>query len=72
VGKSVLRISGNTVTAWITVPGSQQTSQAYEHLDADVIVGSLCVDAGGAEYGVASQANRAVIEQIMVTLRPIA
>ena len=72
VDKTTLTINGSIVTAWITAPNNQQGFPDYEYLDADVVVGSQCVDSGGAEYGVASQVNRTVIEQVMTSLRPTA
>jgi hypothetical protein len=68
--KKRLIINGVSVTAWLTAPNDLQTFPRYEYVDADVVVGSNCVDVGGAEYGVANYANLATILRIMVSVRP--
>ena len=61
-----LTINGGSVTAWFT-SGADPT---YQNVDADVVVGTSCVDVGGLELGVASSANRTMLENIMESVQP--
>jgi hypothetical protein len=65
-GTVVLTINSEAVTVWFTSDGDA----GDERIDTDVVVGTSCVDVGGAEDGVASRANRLTLEQIMSSVQP--
>ena len=65
-GTASLAINGEVVTVWFSSNGDP----TYEWVNADVVIGAACFDIGGVENGVASPANRLILEQIMSSVQP--
>ncbi|MGD0833701.1 MAG: hypothetical protein ABSA40_04640 [Candidatus Dormibacteria bacterium] len=61
VRRDAVTINGEPITAWVTA----DADTTYQYIDADVVVGGLCLDVGGQEFGVASSDNRGFLESIM-------
>lgn len=51
-----LVVNGMRVAVYVTAPATQGT-HGYQYFTADATFGSSCIELGGAEYGVASEAN---------------
>jgi hypothetical protein len=65
-----ITVNGKHATVYVTVP-STGVPRGYQYLNADVVVGTMCVDLGGAEYGVANASNVHALLQILATTRPV-
>lgn len=66
IGVDPFSVDGKHVTLYITTPDAS-TTRAFEFVNADAVIGTDCVDLGGAEYGVASTPNLEMVLGILAT-----